>query len=175
MALSLEQTIYFPRVWKLRGPAFRGGDGGLPCLWWQNECGGRPPVVSCLSGLVPKLEKLGVRSSKRRHRSSLRTSRLPVSGCRLKSHLFNAMSFNQKKKQKKTTKQKKVSFCVSCFRVGNHKLCRFVCFQLEDDLQHCGNVAHCKRNQWLCWGTFSEMEKRDRVRVCHSLYFLPIT
>lgn len=128
-------------------------------------------------GLVPKMEKLGVRSSKRRHQSSSQTD-VSLSVVVAVKLVFQCDVVQPRKKQ-----QQKVRFCVSGFCVGNQKLSRFVCFLLEDDLSNQRAALWKQGSLFIIKGiclivlrdVFGKGKKETRLRVCNSLYFLHIS
>lgn len=156
----------------------QGSDGGLPCLRWVSLAAKwmrRNRQLYCAPaycGLVPKMEKLGVRSSKCRHQSSSQTD-VSLSVVVAVKLVIQCDVVQLRKKKKK------VSFCVSGFCVGNQKLSRSVCFLLEDYLSNQraalwkqGSLFIIKRNLSYCVeGRFREGEKRDKTQ---SLQFIII-
>lgn len=142
MALSLEQTIYFLCVYKLRGPVLRGmmeastASGESPGK--QNECGETTSHTELLPTVALSPRWKNWESAPPNVVISLhcrQTSRCQLS---LWSCSCNVMLFICGGKKKRKIKNLFVGFA---FAFENQNLSGFVCFLLQDDLaNHCAEL-----------------------------------
>lgn len=122
-------------------------------------------------GLVPKMEKLGVRSSKRRHQSSSQTD---VSLSVVVAVKLVIQMRRRSTEKKTTTKSSLLCVWLLCWKSETLPVCMFSAggwlVKSACSIVETGLIVHNKRNLSYCVeGRFRKGEKRDKTQ---SLQFI---